>query len=138
MSQVRYLELWQVRGLSDIEVISRMPGLQNIFLQSLRNVVRIPDLNALVGLRRLYLENMKGLQDISGLVGAPSLQEFAHAMSNLNPSDYEALVRMPSLKRASVWFGSKEKNDAFRAMADRHGIAVYEHAAFHYEVPGAA
>jgi len=41
---IKYLELWQIRGLSDIRVISSLGGLQSLFLQSLRNVSAIPDL----------------------------------------------------------------------------------------------
>src|SRR5207302_5926165 len=40
---VKYLELWQIRGLNDLSPISEMTGLQFLFLQSLRNVTRLPD-----------------------------------------------------------------------------------------------
>ena len=33
---IKYLELWQIRGLSDIGVVSSLGGLQSLFLQSLR------------------------------------------------------------------------------------------------------
>ena len=59
---IKYLELWQIRGLSDIGVLSSLGGLQSLFLQSLINVTAIPDLSKLYNLRRLHLENLKGLK----------------------------------------------------------------------------
>jgi hypothetical protein len=35
-SSIKYLELWQIRELPDAGVVSTLPGLQNLFLQSLR------------------------------------------------------------------------------------------------------
>ena len=59
---IKYLELWQIRALSDIGVVSSLNGLQYLFLQALRNVSRIPDLSALTNLRRIHFEKMKGLK----------------------------------------------------------------------------
>ena len=39
MENIKYFELWQIRGLSDIDVISSLTGLQFLFLQSLRQVI---------------------------------------------------------------------------------------------------
>jgi len=131
LNQIKYLELWQVKGLSDINVISTMLGLQYLFLQSLRNVYSIPDLSKLTALRRIYLENMKGLKDISLLSSAPSLQEFIHvSATGMEPEDYEGLLKLSSLKKVSVGFGSTKKNCTFRALAARYGISEYEHNTF--------
>lgn len=133
MSQIKYLELWQIRGLNDIDIISSLTGLQNLFLQSLKNITHIPNLSELHSLKRIYLENMKGLMDVSGLSTAPALQEFSYAMAGGMPTDYETLLRQPSLERASVWFGSSKKNDAFRDMASKNGIGEYKFYPFEYK-----
>ncbi len=75
---IKYLELWQIRGLSDIRFVSSLHGLQSLFLQSLINVTAIPDLSKLYHLRRLHLENLKGLKDVSAIRHAPALEEFLH------------------------------------------------------------
>ena len=114
---VKYLELWQIRGLSDIGVVSSLGGLQSLFLQSLRNVRTIPDLSKLYNLRRLHLENLKGLKDVSAIRHAPALEEFLHiSAQNIKPEMYEDLMSMPSLKYVSVGYGSRRKNEKFNAL----------------------
>jgi hypothetical protein len=119
---IKYLELWQVRGLSDLRFISSLTGLQYLFLQSLRSVVEIPDLTRLAKLRRLHLENMKGLVGVSAIAQAPSLEDFRHvAAQNINPKQYSDLLNMSTLKRVRVGFGSRKKNVAFEEQAILHG-----------------
>jgi hypothetical protein len=119
---LKYLELWQIRGLSDISVVSSLGGLQSLFLQSLINVRTIPDLSKLHKLRRLHLENLKGLQDVSAIHGAPALEEFLHlSAQNIQPKMYKDLMSMPSLKYLNVGFGSRKKNEEFKDLILRSG-----------------
>jgi hypothetical protein len=114
---IKYLELWQIRGLSDIEVISSLGGLQSLFLQSLINVTAIPDLSKLYKLRRLHLENLKSLRDVSAIFHAPALEEFLHiSAQNIQPEMYKELMSIPSLKYVSVGYGSRKKNEEFNAL----------------------
>ena len=89
MNHLKYLELWQIKGLTDIRVVSTLTGLQHLFLQALTQVSAIPDLRALRNLRRITMDTMKGLKDVSALRDAPALTEYIHiAASNLQPSEY--------------------------------------------------
>ena len=134
MPGIKYLELWQVMGLADIGFISTMIGLQNLHLQSLSRVSIMPDLRALSALRRIYLDNMKGLTDISSLEHAPALEEFIHvSASNMNLSDYEPLLRNPSLRRASAGFGSDKRNCEFEAILRAKQIEEFEFSPFAYQ-----
>lgn len=73
-------------------------------------------------LRRLYLENMKGLKDVSAIAAAPALEEFTHVSAqNIAPEQYEPLMSMRTLKSVRVGFGSQKKNDAFAESATRNG-----------------
>jgi hypothetical protein len=122
---LRYLELWQVQGLSDLSPISEMTGLQSLFLHSLRNVVQLPDLSRLRALRKVILDTMKGLKDLSSLESAPALEELSHVdAQGLEPSQYAGLIGGGRLKRISVGFGSMRKNEALRKMAIAAGVAV--------------
>jgi Leucine-rich repeat (LRR) protein len=133
MNGLKYLELWQVKGLSDISVIGTMSGLQYIFLQALRNVRSIPNLAKLTSLRRLYLENMKGLDDVSALGTAPALEEFVHVLAqNMEPEQYEQLLKIPTLRRVMVGFGSAKKNRVVQELLVQRGIEGYKHSAFKF------
>jgi hypothetical protein len=123
MENIKYLELWQIRALEDISVISNLPGLQYFFMQSLRRVAELPSLMENGRLRRISLENMKGLKDIRSLETAPALREFLHTSAqNMQPEDYLPLLRNPSLERAAVWFGSDKKNSRFNALLREYKI----------------
>ena len=114
---IKYLELWQIRGLSDIGVLSSLGGLQSLFLQSLINVTAIPDLSKLYNLRRLHLENLKSLRDVSAICHAPALEEFLHiSAQNIQPEMYKDLMSMPSLKYVDVGYRSRKKNEGFNAL----------------------
>lgn len=133
MNQIKYLELWQIKGLSDIRVISTLRGLQFLFLQDMRNIVAIPDLSKLTALKRIYLENMKGLKDITMLSSAPALKELIHVSAvGWQPKDYEGVLKKGILKQASVGFGSFKKNQIFRELAVKYGVAKYEPSAFSF------
>jgi hypothetical protein len=93
-----------------------------VFLQSLRNVIAIPDLSRLVKLRRLSLENMRALVDVSALWSSRSLTEFIHVCANnMQPEQYEDLDKISTLERVLVGFDSKKRNREFEAMMRRAG-----------------
>lgn len=122
MARLRYLELWQVRGLADIGVVSTLTGLQHLFLQSLKNVRSLPDFRKLTGLRRITLESMKGLDDVSTLRDAPALTEYLHvAANNMQPEDYVPLLENASVRKVRIGFGSNRKNELFKAMLLEYG-----------------
>ena len=133
MKRLKYLELWQVLGLEDISVVSTLTGLQHLFLQSLKRVSALPDFRGLGKLRRITLETMKGLQDVSSLRDAPALAEFIHiAASNLQPEDYLPLLENEAVRKVRIGFGSDKKNRAFRKLLGQYGKEWAEFERFEF------
>jgi hypothetical protein len=62
--QLRYLELWRIRGFSDASMVGRLPHLRHLFMQTLPQVTRLPDFGEARSLRRIELETMKGIRGI--------------------------------------------------------------------------
>jgi hypothetical protein len=117
IGEVRYLELWLIRGLDDIEAIGRMPALRSLFLQALKRVERLPDFSGAPNLRRIRLETMKGLRDLSPLATAPALEGVVLIdMPQLKMDDLRPLLGLPRLKGVSLGLGSIRKNDAGTAL----------------------
>lgn len=116
-SDLRYLELWMVRGLSDLARVASCTSLEVLFLQALKNVTALPDFSALHHLQRIDLEAMKGLNDLTPLLSAPALQDVLLVdMGHLQPEQVGVLAEHPSLKRATVGLGSARKNDAVKQL----------------------
>jgi len=127
VGQLRYLELWMIRGLSDLAVLSQLRDLQYLFLQALRNVTALPSFRKLLRLRRVHLETMKGIRDLRPVAEAPGLEELlALDMTYLSPEAFRAFVGHPRLKCATIGLGSDRKNEAVRGFlglpaTSRHG-----------------
>ena len=136
MENIKYLELWQIRGLESIAVISSLEGLQSLFLQSLPQVRALPSLAKLKKLRRISLHNMKGLIDLSALGQATALEEFilTDGMKQI-PSQLTPLLSLPKLKGAVAKFGSDKKNAEFETMMRQYGISElnWTESCFQYE-----
>jgi hypothetical protein len=115
IGKLKYLELWMIRGLSDIQVISQLESLQYLFLQTLKHVRALPSFRQLGHLRRVHLEAMSGLTDLSALREALALEELLVVdASHMKPSDFACLSGHLTLKRASIGLGSDRKNRAVR------------------------
>ncbi|MFP9114038.1 hypothetical protein ACLI1A_08840 [Flavobacterium sp. RHBU_3] len=56
LPQLKYLELWQIRDLGDLSFVSNLITLQNLFIQSLKQVQKLPDFTQNKSLRRIYLK----------------------------------------------------------------------------------
>lgn len=115
VGQLKYLELWMIKGLDDISSISGIHTLQYLFVQALRRVTELPDFSRLVNLRRVHIETMKGLTDICKLAVAPGLEELEiYDMPQLNPENFRCLVGHPTLRAGCFALGSQRKNDELR------------------------
>ncbi len=113
---LRYLELWHVKGLSDLSAVGQIASLRFLFLQAMRQVERLPDFSGALSLRRVHLETMKGVRDLSPLRTAPVLEEVELLdMNHLKADDLRPLVGLPNLKAVTLGLGSLHKRDAVRA-----------------------
>lgn len=113
IGELDYLELWLIRGFTDLSPVSDLVHLTYLFLQALPQVVQLPDLSRLSRLETIWLETMKGLRDLTPLLTAPGLQRVALIdMGHLQPEDVAPLAGHPRLQQLRAGLGSKRKNDA--------------------------
>ena len=120
MNGIKYLELWQIKGLCDLSFISKMLGLQYLFLQALPHITSLPRMSDLKALRRVSLINMKGLKDLSPLLDLSAIEEFIHSDARgMEPEQYADLLNKSTIKKVSVKMGSTRKNEVFSKMAAR-------------------
>jgi hypothetical protein len=102
---LRYLQVNQVRGLSDLSVLSGLPTLEALSLYGLPKVVRLPSFAPLGRLTRVVVGSMKGLQGLSGLHEAPALEELLLVRSvGTSDDDAQRLATHPTLEWFD-WFG---------------------------------
>ncbi len=130
---IKYLELWQIRGFSDLSIVESLPGLQFLFLQDLPRITMLPSFRNSTALRRIHMQNIKGLQDFSELEWAPALEEFILFEGGAqDPEMLVPLLRNPSLRRAVGAFGSHRKDQRFQFLLAQHGIESFRAPPFEF------
>lgn len=117
LAPLRFLELWMIRGLDTLEPVGESASLQFLFLQDLAQIAKLPDMSRMTSLRRIHIQNLKALDDLSPLLSAPALEELVVFESrNLKPEHFECLTQHPTLTHAVVALGSRRKNDAVKSL----------------------
>jgi len=85
-------------------------SLEELSLDALSHVTELPPLHKLTRLRRITLNTMTGLNDLSVLMTAPALEELDQSrMSHLHPAQVTQLAAHPALRKASIGPGSDQK-----------------------------
>jgi hypothetical protein len=86
----------------------------------------LPSLRDSEDLRRVVVQNMKGLRDFTALGSAPALEEFALVEGHKQtPQQLLPVLKNPALRRVSANFGSDRKNREFCRLRDGHGKAEW-------------
>lgn len=113
IGRLRYLELWQIRGLEDLSPIADLEHLQYLFLQSLTRVTKLPDMSGLPKLRRVVIDTLKNLTDLTPLRDAPALEQLLLvAMRHIRLEHVQCLAGHPTLSEAVFGLGSVKRNAA--------------------------
>ena len=134
LPKLKYLELWQVRNLSDLSFISDLKTLQNLFIQSLKQVTELPNFKNNLDLRRIYLENLKGLTNLDSLKSVPNLKELVYVLAeNQQPENLMPALENQSLESIFCRFGSDKKNNRFDQLTMKYNKTEYKYSEFKYE-----
>ena len=119
VGKLRYLELWRIRGLSDVSKTGELPHLRHLFLQALPQVTVLPDFSGARSLRRIHLEGMKGIRDLRPIATAPVLKELVLGdLTQLQPEDLRPLVGLQHLEAVTAHLGGAKKNAEAQALLD--------------------
>lgn len=133
LPSLKYLELWQIRDLSDLSFISNLIKLQNLFIHSLPNVTELPNFEKLIFLKRIYLENLKGLKNLNSLKNAKSLKEFVCVSAkNIEIEDLIPVLENSNLESISCGFENSKKNIDFEKIVSENGKKTYHYSKFEY------
>jgi hypothetical protein len=103
--RLRYLQVNQVRGLTDLAVVPTLTTLELLSLYGLPKVTALPSFAPLGQLLRAEVGSMKGLAGLTGLHDAPALAELLLIRAvAVAQDDAERLSKHPTL-RLFEWYG---------------------------------
>lgn len=111
IGRMRNLELWRIKGLARLDWLSKAKTLEDIFLQDLRNVKKLPSFKSLNSLKSVTLDNVSGLSDLTPIAQAPKLTSIGlFDMKHLDPESLRPFVGHKALRYASISLGSRKKD----------------------------
>ena len=102
--RLRYLQINQVRELSDVSAVGNLVTLELLSLYGLPRVTVLPSLARLHSLARLELGSLKGLVGIAPALDAPALAELCLIRSVSMDADDPMRIRDASQVQAFDWF----------------------------------
>ena len=101
--------------------------LRFVRLQSLPHVESFPGLTDSMALRRIVVENLKGLRNFTALETAPVLEEFALLEGRTQtPQQLLPVLANPRVRRISALFGSDRRNSEFSHLREECGKADFD------------
>lgn len=131
---LRYLALRNVRGLTTLDAVTRLAGLQWLWLDAL-TIDQLPDFSSCTALLRVDCTGMRHLRhhtSLQGLAAAPQLRDLWVTESRLPVDAFMPLAGHPTLEHVGVGLGSERRNrDAERLLgrtppgSDAHFAATH-------------
>ncbi|MFD1885307.1 hypothetical protein [Paenibacillus wenxiniae] len=122
LSQLKSIDLAQIRGLEQLDFLSTMTSLQFIQIGAMPHIHELPPLHLLHHLRKIELYNMKGLRKLDQLQTAPALTEFVQREAwEMEADDYIPLLENPALERAYVHLRNEKKWTRFQHLLKHYG-----------------
>ncbi|MGM7777432.1 hypothetical protein ACSVHC_15630 [Arthrobacter sp. KNU-44] len=121
-TKLSYLQVNQVRGLSDLTVLNSLKSLRLLSLHGLPKVRQLPSFAPLVRLRRLEVGSMKGLSALAPALEAPALTELVLVRDvTLAPADPDSIRDHPALQ-AFTWFAEDVPDKTWAPVMERVGL----------------
>jgi hypothetical protein len=102
--RLRYLQINQVRGLSDASAVGDLVTLELLSLYGLPKLTALPSLARLRALARLELGSLKGLASIAPALAAPALAELCLIRAVSMDAEDPRRIRDASQIKAFDWF----------------------------------
>ncbi len=121
---IKRLELWKISQLEDADILLHLPGLVHARFYQMSRMVRIPDLSACAGLKTLIFDEVKNLEDLSGLETLPGIEQIElYGAKAADPAVVERILKNPPLKKMICQTGSVKKDRQIAEIIKAYGKA---------------
>lgn len=119
--KIKRLELWKLNKLMDLDILSKLPGLEYARIFQINNIVSLPNLRECTYIKTLIFDELKNLSDISELEFVPNIEniEFYQAKS-IDLLQIEEVLQNPSIKRFKCTTGSVRKDKKIKEIIEKY------------------
>lgn len=99
------LGLWKPTKLQTLDFVSELTNLQYLFLQTVNNPTKFPNIQNLKKLKRVVLYSVKSISDFSSLSNTKQLKEFAfYDIQGQKPEDFMTIIANKSIEKVYLWY----------------------------------
>lgn len=125
MPSIKLLILSQLR-LNDISFVCDMDELQYLMLIAVKKLEKLPSFTSMKKLRRLFLDGLKDLNDLSSVKEAPALEEFIfHSIySDIDP--IIDVLENPVLREVRFKFREENNNAEFMKYVRKYDKGIFK------------
>lgn len=125
LPKLKALQMLWVRKLRDLSPLSAVKTLQYLALGAMKQVERMPDCSRLKSLRRVYLDTMNGITDLSGLTKAPNLDDLIVVESKIEADVFNPIVASSKPKRATVGLASRKAEAEVETKLGQRAVELF-------------
>lgn len=125
LRKLKSLELLKVREVDDLAPLSRVVDLQYLAIGDMKQITSMPDCSMLKSLRRVYLDTMNGISDLSGLVTAPRLEDLIVINSKIEAGVFDSIIRALRPNRVTVGLASRKAEVAVEAALGQRSVSLF-------------
>jgi hypothetical protein len=125
--KLQYLAVNQVRGMSDLSLISEMTTIRYLDLYGLPRLTQLPSCSGFAKLEHARLGQMRGLLSLHGLLQAPRLRELELIRKiNLNATDVDEIINHPTIEEFG-WFAEDVPDKVWLPVVKKIGLPAVRH-----------
>ena len=135
LTGLKYIGISRVRGINDFKAIDHLKALEFLHLEGLNYIEKLPEISAYSWLKKIKLENLANLQDITNLSRANKLVEFLfyfpnrlnkNQRDNLLKQSFEVISKLPCVKYTNLFTWSSYNKEL--ALLVDNGVCEYRHS----------
>lgn len=125
LPKLKAMEMMKVRKLDELSPVSQVKSLQYLALGDMKQVAAMPDCSLLKALRRVYLDTMNGITDLSGLTNAPNLEDLIVCDSKIEADVFDPIIAATRPKRVMVGLASRKAEAAVEGALGKRAVSVF-------------
>lgn len=121
LKNLKSLGLWKPTKLQTLDFVNKLTNLQYLFLQTVNNPIKFPEIGNLKKLKRIVLYSVKSISDFSCLSNARHLKEFGfYDIQGQKPKDFLPIIENKYIEKVYLWYFKSGLRDETDQLLEKH------------------
>jgi hypothetical protein len=122
LKNLKALGLWKPANLESLDFISELTDLHYLFLQTVTQPLKFPNIDNLRKLKRVVLYSVKSISDFSTLSNVKHLKEFGfYDIQGQKPEDFLPIIENKSIEKVYLWYFKSGLRNEIEQLLKKNG-----------------